>query len=530
MARLTYLKLLLILAAAVFVLPGALAATFSLTDVTFHTGASKMVNLTTYLTLDTNEALIGYNITPTTHIAITAPTNGNVTFSVQPAYTDWTGLESVALTIMTNVTNISKTIDVLVTDVTDDGKLIFSDGPDVEDMTGDDSELVPGDTIEVTFELENKFTTAMDINNIKVKAWLQDPSGDRVTDREETEGFDLSDGDTQDDTLTLRVPVDTEEDTLYLVVRAEGDDDDDATHSALYVEKLELERQENEVAIDAITISPDPAVCGQALDIKVDVWNVGTEEQEAKVHVTNSDLDIDVYSDLFDLDNSGDDREVVQTMSILLGKGITPGNYTLGVDVSYNSGKDAKSEDAAINVVCSDYVAGGNEEEDGTAGTGMLTVETASMEGKQGQQVKFTATLKNTGATAAVYTFELTGVSDWATGYVEPDTVTLAADATTDIFAYITPKTSASGDKTATLTVKSGGTTLETETLTVELPEKPTLSITSLGDLGDVDSTTAALVIIGILIVVALIIAGKKRAAMAAVETYGKKKGRRAEE
>ncbi len=515
------------IAAAVFVIPGVLAATFSLTDVTFHTGESKTVNLTTYLTLDANEALTGYSIPATTHILTSAPTNGNVTFSVQPAYTDWTGLESVSLTIRTNVTNLTKTIDVLVTDITDDGKLIFSDGPDVEDQTGDDSELVPGDTIEVTFELENKFTTAIDINNVKVKTWLQDSSGDRITDREETDSFDLSDGDTEDGTLTLRVPVDTEEDTLYLFVRAEGEDDYDVTHTALYVEELELEKQENEIAIDAVTISPDPAVCGQALDITVDMWNIGTEEQEAKIHVTNSDLGVDVYSDLLDLDNSGDDREVVTTLSVLLGNSIKPGNYTLDVDVSYNSGKDAVSGDAAINVICSGYVAGttDNDDDSGSAGAGALTFADTSVEGKQGQQLKITATLRNTGSTAAVYTFELAGIQDWATGFVEPDTVTLAGGASSDVFVYITPKTSATGDETATLTVKSGGTTLESETLTVELPEKPTLSITSLGNIPAIDQTTAALIIIAVLVVVGLLLYGRKRSA-SGVQTYGKKKGR----
>lgn len=534
MARLTYLKLLLVLAAAIFIFPSVLAATFNPLDITFHTGETKIVNLTGYLTLETNETLLGYYIPSTTHIHISSPVNGNVTFSVQPEYADWIGYEQVTAIATTNltgvVTNNTQTMDVLVTDEYNDGKLIFSDGPDYEDQTGDDSELVPGDEIEVTFELENKFTTSTDINKIKVKAWLQDSDSERVTDKEETDSFDLGDGDTQDGTLTLKVPIDTEEDSLYMYVRAEGDDDNDVTHSVLYVKKLTFDKQDDDVAIDAVTISPNPAVCGQSLDILTDIWNVGNDEQkEVKLHLESSDLGIDEYSDYFDLDNNGDDREAVETMTVLLPSNIKPGNYTLVVTATYNSGKDSEAEDFGVNVVCSGYVTGA-EENEGSAGTGALTVSDATLEGTQGKQVKFTATLENSGATAAAYTFELSGISDWASGYVEPDTVTLAGGASTEVFVYLTPKTSASGDETATLTVKSGGTTLESETLTVQLPEKPTLSITSLGSLGDVDTTTAALIIIGILVVVALIIAGKKKAAASAVETYGKKRGRKSSE
>lgn len=528
MARQTYLKLLLILAAAVLIFPSVLATTFNPADVTFHTDASKTVNLTAYLTLDTDEALVNYSTPSTEHILITPTTsiNGNVTFSVQSAYSDWTGYEQVTITANTNKTNYPRTIGLLVTDVTDDGKLKFSDGPDYEDQTGDDSELIPGDTIEITFEVENAFSTSvgMDINSISIKAWLQDSSGKRITDREETDSFDLSAGDTQDDSLKLIVPIDTDKSNLYLYVQAEGQDDDDVVHSALYVEPLSLEKQDHDIAFDTITITPDPAVCGQSLDIIADIWNVGTKDEDTKLHITSSALSIDAYSDIFKLDNSGDDREAVKTMSVLLGSIVKPGNYTLGVSANYNSGKDTESILKTIVVVCSSYVAG--TENNTGAGNGALTFASSTIEGKQGTQSKISATLKNTGATAAVYTFELSGIQDWASGFVEPDTVTLTGGASTDIFVYVTPKTTATGDNTATLTAKSGGAVIESKTITIELPEKPSLSIKSLGVSG-IDNTSALLIIVGIIVVIGLLVLGKKRAAAAAVETYGnKRKGR----
>lgn len=519
-------------------------------NATNNTGTSKTDTISIIVTavndapvLNVSSSLKGYVDTPfTLQLSATDPDVG-ASFTYN-ASTDWTtfsvtssglisftptiddyGLHKVTITAIDNtgLTN-SKTVSFLVTDTTDDGALIFSDGPDVEDLTGDDSELVPGDSIEVTFELENKL--AIDINNVEAKAWIEDSSGKKVVDTVTLDKFDLSDGDTQDGKLTLKIPVDTDEDNLYLFVRAEGDDDNDATRSVLKVEELQLERPDNAIAFDSVTISPDPAVCGQSLDIRVDIWNVGTEEQEVKLHVTNSDLGIDIYSDLFDLDNSGDDRESVQTIPVMLANSVKPGNHTLDISANYNSGKTTESYDAVIDVVCSGYVAG---EDEGDEGAGALTLDDTTLEGKQGQQVKFTATLKNTGTTAAAYTFELSGISDWASGYVEPDTVTLAGGAETDVFIYVTPKTSASGEQTATLTVKSGTTTLESETLTVSLPERPTLSLTSLGTLPTIDNTAALVIIVGVLVVVALVIVGRKRAT-SELKVYGKKRGRKAED
>jgi uncharacterized membrane protein len=442
------------------------------------------------------------------------------TISFTPTDSDF-GLHKVILTVKDNtgLTN-SKTVSFLVTDATDDGALTFSDYSS-DDVTGDDTELNPGDSIDVSYELENKLTT--ELTGVKVEYWIEDSSGTKVTDKIEIDSVDISDRDTSTGDFTIVVPVDSKEESFYLFVRAAGDDENDTERSALHVEELKVTKQEHDIAFDSVTVNPDPAICGQTVDIITDIWNVGTKDETAiKLRVQNTALGIDVYSDLFALKRSGNDAEGVITIPVLLGD-VAPGNYTLTVSASYNSGKDTESTTTTLSVLCSGYV----QPEEDKGGAGALTFAETSVEGKQGQQLKIAATLKNTGTTAAVYTFEMTGIQDWASGFVEPDTVTLAGGANTEVFVYITPKMSATGDKTATLTVKSGGAVLESETLTVVLPEKPGISIISLGNIPEVDTTTAALVIIGVLIVVALIIAGKKRAAMAEVRTYGKKRGRK---
>jgi hypothetical protein len=624
MAKQTYLKLLLILAAAILIFPSVSATTFSPPNpVSFHTGGSVTYNLTApqYLALNANEIVTGCTASPTTNIKTQLSGLCNVTFSAQLA--NWVGSEQVNVTVITNASPYSYSslitatatnslptlsdsvpikvrigttqmqlnatdadgdsitfgydhsawtaissitssglitfasldsekigyhvvpinltdnrggvtslnVEFLLTYATDDGKLTYSDFTANDVNTDSETEFYPGDSVDVSFTLYNHLS--VDINHAKVKAWIEDANG-KKTDYVEPDSTTISANDNVDENFNMTVPLDfslsSDSYPLYLFVQSSGVDENGTTRSVLYVKEMDISRNDHDLAFDTTTITPSPALCGQTADITVDFWNIGVNKETVRLNVKNSDLGINAYSDPFDVKDSGSSREAVKTISVLLGDNIKPGDYTLDISATYNSGKDTKGTTATMTVVCSGYVAGANEG-NGNAGAGALTFASTTIDGKQGQQSKISATLKNTGTTAAVYTFELSGIQDWASGFVEPDTVTLAGGASTDIFVYVTPKTSATGDNTATLTAKSGGTVVETETLTVKLPAKPTLSITSLGNMPNVDETAALLIIVGIIVVISLIILGKKRAAASAVETYGnKRRGRKSPE
>lgn len=618
MARQTYLKLLLILAAAILIFPSALAYTFDIpTSVDFNHNSQTTLNLANYITgLAANQAVVSYTLTSSpTHVNV-AIVGSNATFSAKTV--SWTGSESVNITVNVNdsttqtdaitansinhaptmslsspfkvkagkyandtvaadsdsdaltayydstiwsafritsnhldftpldtevnsfhketitasdgIANTSATILFYVSAATDDGSLTYSDFTANDVNTDSESEFYPGDSVDVSFTLYNHLS--VDMNHVKVKAWIEDANG-KKTDSVEPDSVSISANDNVDEDFNMTVPLDfslsSDNYPLYLFVQSQGTDENGTTRSVLYVKEMDISRNDHDLAFDTIAITPSPALCGQTADINIDFWNIGVNKETVRLNVKNSDLGINAYSDPFDVKDSGTSREAVKTISVLLGSNIKPGDYTLDISATYNSGKDTEGTTATMTVVCSGYVAGADEGT-GNAGAGALTFASTTIDGKQGQQSKISATLKNTGTTAAVYTFELSGIQDWASGFVEPDTVTLAGGASTDIFVYVTPKTSATGDKTATLTAKSGGTVVETETLTVKLPAKPTLSITSLGNMPNIDETAALLIIVGIIVVIGLIILGKKRAAAAAVETYGNKRGRKSSE
>jgi hypothetical protein len=439
-----------------------------------------------------------------------------------PAVTD-IGLHDVTLFVSDGALNSSKAVTVMVTEENDDGSLMI-DEVEVDDATDDDKTLVPGDILAVSFDVENKLTS--DVDGIETQAWLENTDGKRLTDKIEFDSFDLEDKDTQTLDFEVQVPFDVDDkDYVVLVMLAEGEEkNNNSVKSARYMQKLLVEREDHDVAFEAVNVNPSSITCGSAADISVNIWNVGSDDEDITVKVRHSELGIDAATEKFNLKDTGSNADALKTLSVIVPKNVKPGNYSLTVSATYNKDKSTESTAASMEVLCSTYVDTGDDEPAVDAGQGLLALESTDVDGVQGQQSKVKATLRNTGQTAAVYTFELTGLGGWATGYVEPDTLTLASGASSDVFAYITPKSSATGENTATLSVKSGNAVIETETISVHLPDRPKLSISSLGTPGAEDSTALFLVLIGVLAAFVLILAGKKYASGNGIQIYGKSK------
>ena len=465
-------------------------------------------------------------------LTFTATAGTWTTFVIQPSgqisftagETD-IGLHEVTIFVSDGGLNASKKVSVLVAEETDDGSLQI-DEVEVDDVTGDDKTLSPGDMLSVSFDVENKLSA--DVEGIETEAWLENEEGKLLTDKVEFDSFDLEDKDSQSLDFKVQVPFDADDnENVILVIYAEGEEQTNNTvKSARHMQAFLVEREDHDVAFEVASVNPSTVTCGSTGDVSINIWNVGNNDEDITVKVRNSELSIDSSTEKFELKDTGSNANALKTLTVTAPNNIRPGNYSLTVSATYNKDKTTESTTAAMEVLCSSYVDTGADDEPAGTGSGLLTLDATSIDGTQGQQSKITATLRNTGATAAVYTFEMTGLGGWATGYVEPDTVTLASGASTDVFIYITPKASATGDNSATVAVKSGNAVLESKSITVSLPDRPKLTISQLGTPGAEDSTALFLLLIGVLAAVVLVFAGKKFARDGGnVQLYGKKKG-----
>ncbi len=410
----------------------------------------------------------------------------------------------------------TKNIDFIVTEETDDGALVITD-VEVDDETGDDDELLPGDTLEVEFEVENTLAT-LDIEDIKVKAWIEDETGDRVSDRIESEKFDVEADDDKSLTMDIRVPLDLDEDDYVLILEARGEDEDSNVKTNLQFEELKVERNSHDLLIDTVTLNPTEAQPGGSLELAIHLYNIGNdEEDDVRLRVRNTELGIDKISETFELEESGSDADVTKRLVVDIPSLTKAGEYQFEVLVTYNEDSDSRSSFVPVTIA--------GEAVDVDAAT--ITIGDTFASAQTGETVKFTMTLTNTEATTADYSVEISGVDNWASASIEPETIQLAAGAEMPVFVYLTPKEGTSGDYTATINVKSGETTLSTKTLTVGVLAAKTQIFdfgTGAGIAVSDTNTLAFAVIIIVLVIVAIGLYVARRSAK--VEVYGGKRRR----
>ncbi len=412
-----------------------------------------------------------------------------------------------------------KTIDFLVTEASDDGSLVISDVA-VDDETGDDDELLPGDWLQVEFDVENtlKGATAKDIEDIEVRAWVEDKTGDRVSDRIKSEKFNVDADDDKSLVLNMRMPLDLDEGDYVLVMKAQGEDQDGNTKTNLYFEDLKVQRNSHDLLIESTALNPTEAQPGGSLEFAVHLYNIGdTDEDDVKVRIKNSELGIDKVSEAFEVEKRGSDADVTKRVIVDIPALAKAGEYQFEVLATYNEGSDSRSTIAPVTVA--------GEAVEAAAGAATVTVGDSYASARPGETVKYTVVLTNTEPTTASYEVAVSGVGNWASASAEPATVTLASGAEMPVFVYLTPKEGTSGDYTATVTVKSGETTLATKTLTMNVLAAKTKIIdfgTGMGALAVSDVNTlafAALVIVLIIVAIGLFAARRR----ARIEVYGKK-------
>jgi hypothetical protein len=364
----------------------------------------------------------------------------------------------------------SKTVRFFVSESTDDSKLNVRN-VDVADITGDDDETQPGDTIKVTFDVTNILTKA--VSNIKAKIWIEDADGKRFTEKAATDSFDLDAKDTKESNeFELVLDTDAKKSgsdpkTYYLVrIEVSGDDEDGVTHSDLFQRELKVFREEHKVVITDITTTPESGSCGSPVEFAVRTTNVGNTEEHVVVNVKNTALSLNQSSSQGTLKKEGSDSSKLTKLAVTIPANAAAANYAFDVKATFNDGASDVVVSKSLTVGCA--LVTGN-----TTTTGTISIASTSQTVNRGETGKYTITVTNTYNTTQNFKVTLSGVSDWGEARVENGDISLAPGASVPVYVYVTPKSDASaGVHTATAQISAGSTLLDTKTLstTVGIP------------------------------------------------------------
>ena len=403
------------------------------------------------------------------------------------------GIHEVTITVKdTSNVEVTKKTVIVVGEPEDNGAVVIED-IEVNDETGDDSEILPGDELEVNFDVSNEITT--DMNDIRVRVWIEDDTGTRISDRIDTDNFDIQGKDVEAKSVALRVPVDADKGTHYVVFETTGEDDDGNNVYDLAFAEIAVERNSHDLLIESVTFNPEDVTCGGPVEIAVKVVNIGTsKEDDVFVTIKNTKLGLDYKSEVFEVDDSGSDVDYTVRTVFDVPKSAAEDLYSLDVKATFNSDSDTETKFVDMSVSC-----GSPAESDVELNTASNFANVAA-----GQTVKFVVEIKNNGASAADFVLSATGVQDWAIVTIEPGDISLASGASIPANLYVTPKSGAAlGTHTATLTLEQDGNVVTTKEFTVNVESKqPTvIGLVSGLDLANSDTTTFLLILVGVIIV-----------------------------
>ncbi len=199
--------------------------------------------------------------------------------------------------------------------------------------------LMPGDEIEMKFLLENRFNDDYDDGPIsgEVNVELNDNNfGDDVS---ESEDFDLdagADNEGSEVTINFVVPSTAEEDSYQMDITVEGKDDNKAQYTTDWKLNLEVERDDDDVRIEKITLLPEQIACSETAMLTVKVTNYGNDKQNnAALIVTSSELKLNEKYPLILKAGTSDGNSVTKQLPVNV-ENLAAGKYAITATAYYD--------------------------------------------------------------------------------------------------------------------------------------------------------------------------------------------------
>ncbi|MBI2664284.1 hypothetical protein HYX10_02985 [Candidatus Woesearchaeota archaeon] len=213
---------------------------------------------------------------------------------------------------------------------------------DSEGLKDDDNvkDVRPGHEVVMEFEVESQFKDKEDvqIENIELRV-------ESDNDLNVDEDVDVNDLDPEDtDTVEIEFDIDDDVDKgdEGLTITLMGEDEFGARHGESWAVILEIEREDHEIDIRSIALTPETVSCETDAELSVEIRNTGRrDERETFIRVNSPDLQYGRISDEIELD---EDDEVTRTFVVPVPEGLAPGNYRIQVETYYNTNSKSMSD------------------------------------------------------------------------------------------------------------------------------------------------------------------------------------------
>ncbi|MBI2548953.1 hypothetical protein HYW21_06395 [Candidatus Woesearchaeota archaeon] len=262
--------------------------------------------------------------------------------------------------------------------VDDDKSSADEDGGRIKDVK-------PGSVVKFDITLESLFEDtddAYDLEDIEVRITIADiDDGDEL--EEEADAFDLSPEKEKPVTLEFAIPTDAEDDSYEVLLEIEGEAENGIIHERNLSFDLEVEKETHEVIFSEALLDDASLMCDQSTELEMELVNIGQNDEEIVLTVTNDDLGI-AYEDNFTLEE-GDDNTYARSIAIRVPQTIPSGTYPLVLRASYEDDDEVATETVELSVTCTEQETEEPEEESADEPENNDDEETYNEEPESGQ-------------------------------------------------------------------------------------------------------------------------------------------------
>ena len=327
------------------------------------------------------------------------------------------------------------------------------DEPDKND------DFKPGETFKVEVNVENKDSDDQDAT-VEVSVWNLDENDELLS---QDADVSIDNGDNEDLEFEFTLPYGDEigsSDNIAIFAKVTFDDFDEDAQCAETSVPIDVKRENHEVVIKEFALSPAALTCGENVNFRVSVMNIGKKEEDVQVSIRNPDLlgITDLSSNEFTLDEfDKNDNSAVKTFTFRVPENAKEGDYNIEAMVLY--------DDKARSVVDTKTL---KVEGCGAAKTTTVSLLQKTFTGVSGNVFAIPVTVQNSGSSAVTYELEANAVGGWGT--TEGQDISVGASQTSTVFVYVTPNAGlTNGQYVGNVVLKQNGEAVTTETFNVNI-------------------------------------------------------------
>lgn len=351
---------------------------------------------------------------------------------------------------------------------------------------------------EITVEVRVSNDGDESIKDVNVELALYDSDGKNIvgdldftsSDEETVNLGRISSGDYEETTFEFKVPADFETGDYKLFVKAYSDDSgesnectdtsSDLENNDLYT-GISFESEDDEgrfIVFDNIVLTPSEAVCGDSVTLDFDAYNIGDDQDQVRISISNKDLGLDMSQDIRSgLDEAGDSKKI--SFAFNVPSGLAEKTYTIDIDAEYDyrSGTYRESLDEPEEITLKVF---------GCAPVSTTThiasiLASLSSEAKAGSNLVISATVTNLKPVPTTFVIDASGYESWAQLVsVSPATAALDPNGSKDVTITLKVNEGVTGDKTFNINAKTSDKT-ESREVSVNFPASAKSAGFSLG-------------------------------------------------